>query len=150
MARPAKPISVATGERTKERILMRNATETAITGSSDKLDPPEYLTDEEKAVYGSLLKQLEPVGVSNVDIFTLVKVSTAVVRLREIENRVRDGGLPLLDKDLIRVRRSYQQELEKGFRELALSQNAGSMLTKLADQAADREQDPVLKILKDA
>ena len=148
MGRSAKPVQLATGKATKQEMIQRLSAEAAIRGADDKLTAPDYLTDREKEVYNFILAELEPVQIlSNVDRFVIVRLSIAVVRLREIENKVRKEGIEVLKDNLLRIRNSYLKDFDAGMRELALSPQSRAKIGILKNEAEKKRHDPVTELL---
>lgn len=145
----AKPARVSTGKVKKEKKEERIAVESAVRGADDKLEAPDYLTEPEKEVYNFVLQELKPIRIlSNVDYFTLARFSSAVVRLRAIEDRVRKEGIKVLDNDTLKIKASYLKDFDAGVRELALSPQARAKIGTLTIAAAEKKTDPVLKLLE--
>ena len=145
----AKPARVSTGKVKKEKKEEPIAVESAVRGADDKLEAPDYLTEPEKEVYNFVLQELKPIRIlSNVDYFTLARFSSAVVRLRAIEDRVRKEGIKVLDNDTLKIKASYLKDFDAGVRELALSPQARAKIGTLTIAAAEKKTDPVLKLLE--
>lgn len=149
MGRSAKPPQAATGKIGKEEKAQRLAIESAVRGADDKLDAPEWLSDEEKEVYNFVLNELKDIRIlSNVDYYTLERFASAVVHLRHIEANVRKNGIGVLDKQTLSIKTSYLKDFDSGVKELALSPQARAKIGTLTIAAAKEKTDPVVNLLK--
>lgn len=151
MARPSKPTAVSNRKIGAAEVAKRKAIESAVRGGDDNLTAPDYLSEPEREVYNFLLEELKPVRIlSNVDQPVLERFSTAVVRLREIEAKVRAEGVESMTRDMVTVKNSYIKDFDAGVRELALSPQARAKIGTLTIAAAEKNADPVEKLLEAA
>lgn len=149
MARPSKPTAVSNRKIGAAEVAKRKAIESAVRGDDDNLQAPDYLSEPEREVYNFLLGELQPVRIlSNVDQPVLERFSTAVVRLREIEAKVRAEGVESMTRDMVTVKNSYIKDFDAGVRELALSPQARAKIGTLTIAAAEKNADPVEKLLE--
>ena len=150
MARPAKSTKVKSGTITKEEEATRSEIEDRLRGKSEKLEPPDYLTDEQKKIFGFVCENLvEAEILSNLDVYVLCSLSIAVSRLQQIEQMVNDMPEYLFDTALMGARSKYQSDMWRGCNELCLSPQARAKIGSLAAQAIKHKEDPLLKALMD-
>lgn len=149
MGRPAKPASVNAKHLTKEEKETRVEAEAALRGASDRLEPPDWLNDRQRAVFRYVVEEMEAGGVlGNVDVFVLTQFAVAVERLEYIERSVNENAVRLLDKDLMAAKTKYTDDFKTGLRELSLSPQARAKLGALALSQKQKEADPVLTMLQ--
>lgn len=135
MARPAKSTAVKTGAITKEEESMRAEREKAITGSSDNLDPPEYLTDKQKSVFEFIKSNLSESGIlGNLDIAVLSNASIAIERLQAIETMINDDPELLRDNKIMASQDRYFRQFARYCNELCLSPQSRAKLALTSTQ----------------
>lgn len=122
MARPPKSIAQRTGHATKEERTRRTQTEQALRGGTDKLTPPDYLTDRQKEIFVNIVEELLPLNVlGNTDIFILRELSISLDRLETIERDINERGEEgLRNRALLRARRVYIDTVEESRKALLI------------------------------
>ncbi len=140
MARPAKPISVTTGARTKEELTIRAEVEQSLN-SGKPPKPPKYLTQEQKKIFKEILKNIgEGLALCSADIWILSKTSIAINKLIEIDTEIENAPAKKYEKSIVNARRAYTQDFYRGCNELGLSPQARA---KLAIAAQTKSTDPL-------
>nr|DAQ76225.1 MAG TPA: terminase small subunit [Bacteriophage sp.] len=149
MARPAKSTRVKTGTITKKEEAVRAAVEDSLRGGSAELNPPDYLSDDQKEVFYFIVEKLAEADIlSSLDEYALCQFAIATSRLRQIEKMVNDTPEYLFDATLMGARTRYSNDFWKGCSEFCLSPQARAKIGSLAAQAAKAKEDPLLKVLE--
>ena len=147
--RPAKAAALSSGKVGKDKRAARAATEAALRGDSDKLQPPDWLNVRQREVFSFLLAEMDAGGVlGNVDVFVLTSFSVAWDRLESIEQMVNGDLDRLYDKELMAAKSKYAKDFETGLRELSLSPQARAKLGGMSLDKKQKEKDPVLTLLQ--
>lgn len=122
MARPPKSIAQRTGHATNEERTRRTQTEQALRGGTDKLTPPDYLTDRQKEIFVNIVEELLPLNIlGNTDIFILRELSISLDRLETIERDINERGEEgLRNRALLRARRVYIDTVEESRKALLI------------------------------
>lgn len=151
MARPCKVIDGQSRHNTKAEIEARKEKEERIKSLADKIDiPPEYLSKEQKSIYKFIIEELRMTGIlTNLDVYILSTCAIAVDRLRAIETTINKNINGLFNKDLMSAKDKYTKDLYRCCNELSLSPQSRAKLGNLALDNKDKEEDPVLKALRD-
>lgn len=144
MARPAKPIGLAVGARTKEELEGRAAAEERLKGSK-KPKPPKSLSVGQKKIFRDIVKQLEEAETLCIlDSWLLAQTAIAIDKLQEIDADIEEVPARKYDTDVMNARAKYTQVFYRGCNELGLSPQARA---KMAISLAKKEEDPLEKIL---
>ncbi len=151
MARPCKVIESQSRHNTKEEIEARKEKEENIKGLADKIyDPPEYLSNSQKDIYTFITDELKMTGIlTNLDVYILSTCAISVDRLKAIETIINKNLSSLFNKDLMSAKDKYTKDLYRCCNELSLSPQSRAKLGNLALNNKDKEEDPVIKALKD-
>lgn len=150
MARPCKPIETQSRHNTKEEIEARKNQEEKLKGLADKIKPPKYLNKEQKKIFKYIVDELKASGIlSNLDIYVLATCSIAISRLIEIETQINEDINNLWDKSLMSSKDKYTKDFFRCCNELSLSPQARAKIGSLALQTREKEEDPLIKALKD-
>lgn len=150
MARPTKATATQTGHISKKQKQARKEQEEKLKGKADKIKPPAYLNDDQKKVFKVIVKELEAAGIlSNLDIYILSTCAIAIVRLINIEHMINEDEEYILNKSLMSAKDKYTKDFFRCCNELSLSPQSRAKLGNLAAQAKDKEQDLLLKALKE-
>lgn len=150
MARPCKPIETQSRHNTKEEIEARKNQEEKLKGLADKIKPPKYLNKEQKKIFKYIVDELKASGIlSNLDIYVLATCSIAISRLIEIETQINEDIKNLWDKSLMSSKDKYTKDFFRCCNELSLSPQARAKIGSLALQNREKEEDPLIKALKD-
>ncbi|MDB1935129.1 phage terminase small subunit P27 family [Clostridium tertium] len=150
MARPCKPIETQSRHNTKEEIEARKKQEEKLKGLADKIKPPKYLNKDQKKIFKYIVDELKASGIlSNLDIYVLATCSIAISRLTEIEKQINKDITNLWDKTLMSSKDKYTKDFFRCCNELSLSPQARAKIGSLALQAKEKEEDPLIKALRD-
>lgn len=150
MARPCKPIETQTRHNTKEEIEARKKQEEKLKGLTDKIKPPKHLNKDQKKIFKYIVDELKASGIlSNLDIYVLATCSIAISRLTEIEKQINEDITNLWDKTLMSSKDKYTKDFFRCCNELSLSPQARAKIGSLALQAKEKEEDPLIKALRD-
>lgn len=150
MARPCKPIETQSRHNTKEEIEARKKQEEKLKGLADKIKPPKYLNKDQKKIFKYIVDELKVSGIlSNLDIYVLATCSIAISRLTEIEKQINEDITNLWDKTLMSSKDKYTKDFFRCCNELSLSPQARAKIGSLALQAKEKEEDPLIKALRD-
>lgn len=151
IARPCKTIDSQSRHNTKAEITARKEKEERIKSLADKIDnPPIYLSKEQNNIYKFIVEELRMTGIlTNLDVYILSTCAIAVDRLRAIETIINKNLRSLCNKDLMSAKDKYAKDLYKCCNELSLSPQSRAKLGNLALDNKEKEEDPVLKALKD-
>lgn len=150
MARPCKPIETQTRHNTKEEIEARKKQEEKLKGLADKIKPPKHLNKDQKKIFKYIVDELKASGIlSNLDIYVLATCSIAISRLTEIEKQINEDITNLWDKTLMSSKDKYTKDFFRCCNELSLSPQARAKIGSLALQAKEKEEDPLIKALRD-
>ena len=147
--RPAKAAAVSDGKIGKAARAQRQDTEARLRGTADKLTPPDWLSEDQKSIFQYVVDELEPSAIlGNLDVFVLAQLAVAVDRITAIEKQINDDPINLYDKGLMTANRKYTEDLRGCCRELSLSPQARAKIGGLALAKREKEEDPVLTVLK--
>lgn len=151
MARPCKVVDSQSRHNTKAEINARKENEEKIKSLADKIGkPPNYLSNEQKKVYKFIIHELQATGIlTNLDVFILSTCAISVDRLQTIETIINKNIGSLVNKDLMSAKDKYTKDLYRCCNELSLSPQSRAKLGNLAVGNKEKEEDPVLKALKD-
>ncbi|ACD23631.1 phage terminase small subunit P27 family [Clostridium botulinum] len=150
MARPCKVIDSQSRHNTKEEVEERKAAEEKIKVLADKIEkPPIYLSKGQKKIYKFIIDELKATGIlTNLDVYILSTCSIAVDRLETIEKIINKNISALTNKDLMSAKDKYTKDLYRCCNELSLSPQSRAKLGNLALLNKEKEDDPILKVLK--
>ena len=144
MGRPAKPIGVAVGARTKDEIEGRAAAEEKLKGNAPPR-PPKNLNKEQKKIFREIVKRLQDADIlCALDDYILAKTAVAIDKLREIDADIEAKPEKKYDTDVMNAREKYTQDFYRGCNELGLSPQARA---KMAISLSKQEEDPLTKLL---
>lgn len=151
MGRPCKVVDSQSRHSTKEEIEERKAAEESIKSLDDKIHiPPEYLSENQKQIYGFIIEELKRTGIlTNLDVYILSTCAIAVDRLQTIETIINKNIGSLLNKDLMSTKDKYSKDLYRCCNELSLSPQSRAKLGNLALENKEKEEDPVVKALRE-
>lgn len=151
MARPTKPaIVLSECSQTKEEIQNRIDNEEKLKGNSDKINPPDYLDNNQVELFNYIKNELEASKLlSNLDVFILAKCAIAINRLQYIEKKVNDNPkLLLIQNALMSNKKNYDADFFRCCNELSLSPAARAKLGNINLLAEIENDDPVTKALR--
>lgn len=144
MGRPAKPIGVAVGARTKDEIEGRAAAEEKLKGNAPPR-PPKNLNKEQKKIFREIVKRLQDADIlCALDDYILAKTAIAIDKLREIDKDIDLHPGWKYSTAVMNARAKYTQDFYRGCNELGLSPQARA---KMAISLSKQEEDPLTKLL---
>lgn len=146
MGRPAKAVDTLSGHLTDAEKNMRKKAETALKGNSNKIIPPDYLTEEQSFIFNYIVSELEASGIlSNLDIYILATCSIAIDRLQNIETQINENIEKLCSKELMSAKDKYTKDLYRCCNELSLSPQSRAKIANINISA--KEENPLIKLL---
>ena len=151
MSRPCKVVDSQSRHSTKEEIEARKEAEESIKSLDDKIGiPPDYLSEQQKNIYSFIIDELKRTGIlTNLDVYILSTCAIAVDRLQTIETIINKNIGSIVNKDLMSAKDKYTKDLYRCCNELSLSPQSRAKLGNLARENKDKEEDPVLKALRE-
>ena len=102
-------------------------------GGAHKLVPPDWLNNEQRAIFNYVLDELTASGIlGNLDRYALTGFAVAAERVFVIERLINESVLKnVQNKELIAARNSYAQDFWRGVNELSLSPQARAKIGAL-------------------
>ena len=147
--RPAKSVKLQSSHLTKEDAAARAEIEDALRGDGGALEPPGWLSEGQREVFGFVVAEMAAAEVlGNLDAYVLTQFAVATERLFDIERRINESPGMVQDKDLIFARNSYVKDFWRGASELSLSPQARSKIGSLWQQRREKESDPLARLLE--
>lgn len=145
MARPAKPVELATGARTKEEIENRKKYEEQLKGSQD-ITVPDELSDKQKNIFLNIINMLNDADVlSCLDTYILTRTAVTIDALDVIDEMIRDDSSLFLNATLMSSKAKYTRDFFRCCNELGLSpQSRAKMAISFAKKD---EEDELMKIM---
>ena len=137
MGRPCKNV-VMQAERSlnKDEAARRLDAENKLKGSCNQLIPPDYLTEEQAAIFNYIVNNLEASGIlGNLDIYVLTECSICIDRMQDIEQGMNRNGL---SANLLRMKESYTKAFFRYCNELSLSPQARAKLANVTVQGEQK------------
>lgn len=149
MARPSKSVNVINKNLLKEERKIRQETETKIRGKSDKLKPPDYLTEPQKETFNFIKRELkESELLGNLDIFILAHTATCADRLSNMEKQINNDNSLLENSSFMSTKDKYSKDLFRCCSELCLSPQSRAKIA-LAASKPQQNKKSILDILSD-
>lgn len=150
MARPSKPAQLLTScSQTKEEIRIRKEQENRLKGGENRINPPTYLSKEQKKIFRNIVSQLKASGIlGNLDVYILAQCSIAIDRLQTIEAEINADSSLLRDTKLISSKEKYAKDFYRCCNELSLSPQARAKMANINLQQKQEQEDPLLKVLR--
>lgn len=152
MARPPKSIDQSVGHKTKAEMETRKQAEEKIKGADDLITrTPSWLGKEAKKIYKFLIEQFKQTGIlTNLDKETVAICADTIAKMREAQKVIDEQGLIIDGKanPAINIYEKYEKIYAKMITELGLSPTARSRMALTQSQMQQKEEDPLLKILK--
>ena len=150
MARPSKPAQLLTScSQTKEEIRIRKEQENRLKGGENRINPPTYLSKEQKKIFRNIVSQLKASGIlGNLDVYILAQCSIAIDRLQTIEAEINADPSLLRDTKLISSKEKYAKDFYRCCNELSLSPQARAKMANINLQQKQEQEDPLLKVLR--
>lgn len=150
MVRPCKSASLLTEcSQTKEEIEERIEFEKKLQGHNDKLNAPEFLNSNQKALFEYIKNELEESGLlGNLDVWILSKCCIAIDRLQEIEEKVNQKPALMFRKEIMSTKDKYDKDFYRCCNELSLSPQSRAKLSNLNLLAKENEEDLLMKVMR--
>ena len=162
MARQSKPSSVRKGkDLNKAEIARINEIEERLKGGTDQLhNIPNHLTDEEKIYYKWIIDELEETGVlCNIDIPLIEQTAHCIYILRKCSDELKANGILVNGADkygnpipkenpAVKIELNYMTKYGQLCNQLGLSPSARASLAQKKIDDKEKEQDPLLQILR--
>lgn len=152
MARPCKSASLLTEcSQTKAELRFRQAKEATLRGNPCVIAPPDYLNANQKYIFSAIKNGLDASGIlGELDVYLLTQCAIAIDRLQEIEALLNSDISVLASKEggaLIKAKDSYTRDFFRCCNELSLSPQSRAKLANINLQEAQKQDDPLLKVL---
>lgn len=149
MARPAKSVNTKTGAITKEEEGLRRESEKRLRGRTNKLLPPDYLTEAQAGIFRYIVKELKGSGIlGNLDIYVLATAAVSIDRLAQIEREINENPELLFDAKFMASKDKYTKDFFRCCNELSLSPQARAKLSIANVNAAKEQKNPLLEALE--
>ena len=150
MARPSKPAQLLTScSQTKEEIRIRKEQENRLKGGENRINPPTYLSKEQKKIFRNIVSELKASGIlGNLDVYILAQCCIAIDRLQTIEAEINADSSLLRDTKLISSKEKYAKDFYRCCNELSLSPQARAKMANINLQQKQEQEDPLLKVLR--
>lgn len=146
--RPAKSINASSGARTKEEVKLRQETESKLRGNINNIQPFDYLTDDQKAIFNFLVTEMEASEIlGNLDVYVLNNACIAIDRLKTLEHQANIEPSVIFDKNFLSARKAYTDTFNKSCDNLCLSPTARAKIGSLTVQKSKADADPLIKAL---
>lgn len=158
--RKSKPVDQVLGHRSKAEKEARKEAEDKLKSSDNQISRvPPHLSAEAKKIYKWLVEQFKETGIlCNLDKETISICADAMYRMRQAQAIIEEKGLiiegnkngvsTLVENPAIRIYEKYEKIYARMITELGLSPSARSKMALTQSQAKDKEEDPLLKILR--
>lgn len=149
MARPARSAAVNSKHLTNDERSMRLAGEQKLKGSGKRPAPPKHLTDEQKKIFKSVVKELAEADIlCTLDSAILAQYSIAKDMLRQIDDQIREAPEMLACAPFMSSRKQYMADFFRCTNELCLSPQSRAKMANMALNAP--KSDPLLEALRGA
>lgn len=147
MARPSKSVSVISKNLTAEEKAAREKAEGKLKGNANKIKAPEYLSDEQKKIFKTIVKELASSDIlGNLDIYILAQTAISIDRIQFIEKSINDDSELLSATSFMSSKDKYTKDFFRCCNELCLSPQSRAKLANLNVQS--KEDDPLKKALQ--
>jgi P27 family predicted phage terminase small subunit len=151
LGRPSKSaIVLSECSQTKEEIKKRIENEEKLKGKADKINPPDYLSDNQVDLFNYIKSELEESKLlSNLDVYILAKCAIAIDRLQFIEKKINNNPRLLsVQNPLMSNKKNYDADFFRCCNELSLSPQSRAKLGNINILAEKEKEDPLLIALK--
>ena len=146
MARPRKSVDTMSKNLTKEERENRKLEEERLKGGSNKINPPDNLTKDQRKFFRYIVRELSEANIlTNLDVNIKKKTSICLDRIRQAEDKLNED---IFNKEALKVKDSYTKEFFRCCNELSLSPQSRAKLAGINLQAKANAEDPVIKALK--
>ena len=152
MARPCKSAALLTEcSQTKAETAFRMEQEKALSGNADNLSPPDWLNDNQKYIFTSIVNGLKEAGIlGELDIYLLTECAVSIDRLQAIEQELNAHPELLGTKDgasYVKAKDSYTRDFFRCCNELSLSPQSRAKIANIRLQSQAEQEDPLLLVL---
>ncbi len=158
----SKPVTLATGHRTKEEIQQRKENEEQLKCSTDKVHiAPKWLCKDAKKEYKKLIAELKDSEIiTNIDIPVVAIIADAYVKMAQSNNilieegmfikKVSDRGSEnIVEHPAMKVYRQYNTIYKQYLVEIGLSPSSRAKLSLINTNAEEDRNDQLLAILNE-
>ena len=151
MGRPPKPTELVEGKHlSKEDVAARHSVQ-ALFGAelSKDLKPSNRLNSNQKKLYRHIVDHYKSIGVlGDIDTTMLESTVIAIDRLQTIERMINEDFDNIYNRELMAAKTKYTTDFLKGVEMFGMSPASRAKFGIMAAQAKEKEQDPLLKVLK--
>jgi P27 family predicted phage terminase small subunit len=150
LTRPCKSAKVLTEcSQTKDEIQERIDNEEKLKGNSDKINPPDYLNDNQVDLFNYIKNELEESKLlSNLDIYILSSCVIAIDRLQNLEHMINKNSKLMFRNDFMSAKDKYTKDFYRCCNELSLSPQSRAKLANINLLSQKEKDDPLTKALK--
>lgn len=135
---------------TKEEKQKREEAEETLKGRSDNINPPNYLSKNQRMLFNYIKDELEESKLlNNLDIYILSTCVIAIDRLQFIEDKINNSPRLLMQNQIMSAKDKYTKDLYRCCNELSLSPQSRAKLANINLQAKQDKEDPLLQILRE-
>jgi|SRR3712207_2049619 len=135
---------------TKEEKQKREEAEESLKGRSDNINPPNYLSKNQRMLFNYIKDELEESKLlNNLDIYILSTCVIAIDRLQFIEDKINNSPRLLMQNQIMSAKDKYTKDLYRCCNELSLSPQSRAKLANINLQAKQDKEDPLLQILRE-
>lgn len=149
MARVSKPVSATTGHRTKEEKRCRAAIENILSGGTEKIKAPTFLTLPQRRIFKFIVEELTAAKIlGNLDLYVLTQAAITVERIQTIDKEINENNNLLTSTKIHNIRSKYMTEFFRLCNELSLSPVSRAKIGTSITNGKKEEVDPLMKVLK--
>lgn len=135
---------------TKEEKQKREEAEESLKGRSYNINPPNYLSKNQRMLFNYIKDELEESKLlNNLDIYILSTCVIAIDRLQFIEDKINNSPRLLMQNQIMSAKDKYTKDLYRCCNELSLSPQSRAKLANINLQAKQDKEDPLLQILRE-
>jgi P27 family predicted phage terminase small subunit len=149
MSRPCKSAKVLSeSSQTKDEIQERVDNEEKLKGKADKVNPPEYLNENQVDLFNYIKNELEESKLlSNLDIYILSTCVIAIDRLQQLESMLNQNNKLMFRSEFMSAKDKYTKDLYRCSNELSLSPQSRAKLANINLQANENKKDPLMQVI---
>lgn len=152
MSRPCKSAALLSDcSQTKAELSFRKEREQMLRGETCELLPPDYLNENQTYIFSKIVSGLESSGIlGELDTYLLAQCAVSIDRLQSIEETLNTHPELLAAKEgstLVKAKDSYTRDFFRCCNELSLSPQSRAKLANINLREAQKQDDPLLKIL---
>lgn len=151
MSRPPKNPDLLVGNSvSKEDKEIRNKVKEMFGAAVTKnIKPPSRLNTNQKKLFNMIKEHIENVGVyGDIDVQMLETTAIAIDRLQNIEKLINQDFDMIRDRELMQAKSKYTTDFLKGVEFFGMAPTARAKFGSLVANNKAKEQDPLLKVLK--